>query len=712
MRKIFEVGENCWETPKANRFGVMIDAANYYAALRESMLKAESAIFIVGWDIDSRIRLANEHEPDDGAPIRLRDFLCYLVEKRPSLKIYVLMWDFSILYALEREPLPALNLVWTTPKNIEVCLDDIVPLGASHHQKIVSIDGKVAYCGGLDLASQRWDTREHKIDDPIRVDARGKTYRPFHDLHSVVDGDAAKVLTDLVMERWENAACRAPVVGKCEGDPWPESVEPSFEDIEVAVARTIAPLNQRPGIYEVERLYLDMIAAAKQAIYVENQFLTADVIAKALVEALKKEPELEVVLVSSRDPHGFLEAHSMVTGRARFMAYFDGDEALLSRVRLVHPRIDDGTDEGQEVLVHAKLMIVDDLYLRIGSANLNNRSMGTDGECDVVVAARTDEERAEITHIRNDLLAEHLDMSEQEVASAIEEQGSICALIDARQDHHRTLKNTQHDVEVIESVANALQTVADPERPGEVSQFVGDMLSARPVGPTLSGKVLIGLSLALVAALVSVWQFSPLAEFTDPQELKAVLNGLRGDPWAYLIVPLAFVVGSMVVFPITAMIAATAVVFPPTSAFFIALAGGILGSTANYLVGQSLGRVVLRRMMGKRLNKISRALARQGILTVVTLRIVPIAPFSLINLVAGASHIRFIDFMIGTLIGLLPGIATMTFVGHRLFALLEDPDAMDIVLVFLALAIWFGAGYLAQRALKRVQKSGVLPGRG
>ena len=69
------------------------------------------------------------------------------------------MWGFSILYALEREPLPALNLVWSTPKNVEVCLDDIVPLGASQHQKIVVIDGKVAYCGGLDLASQRWDTR-------------------------------------------------------------------------------------------------------------------------------------------------------------------------------------------------------------------------------------------------------------------------------------------------------------------------------------------------------------------------------------------------------------------------------------------------------------------------------------------------------------------------------------------------------------------------
>ncbi len=707
MRNIFEVGENCWDTPKANRFGMMIDGANYYAALRESMLKAENAIFVVGWDIDSRIRLASEEDPDDGAPIKLRDFLCFLVEKRPSLKIYVLMWDFSILYALEREPLPALNLVWSTPKNVEVCLDDIVPLGASQHQKIVVIDGKIAYCGGLDLASQRWDTREHKVEDPLRVNASGEMYRPFHDLHAVVDGDAAKVLTDLVMERWENAACSKPDIGESEGDPWPESVEPSFKNIEVAVARTIAPLNQRPGVYEVERLYVDMIACAKHTIYIENQFLTAMVIAEALAEALKREPELEVILVSSRDPHGFLEAQSMQSGRARFMSSLAEDDEAFSRVRLAHPCI----ESGQEVLVHAKLMIIDDCLLRVGSSNLNNRSMGTDGECDIVVRAEKDEERAEIIRIRNDLLAEHLNLSLEETEAGIEEHGSIRALIDSKQGEPRTLKETNYEVVVVESFSNALNAVADPERPGEVSQFVGDMLSARPVGPTLSGKVLIGIGLAVIAVLISVWQFSPLADFTDPQELKSVLNGLRGDPWAYLIVPLAFVVGSMLVFPITAMIAATAVVFPPTSAFFIALAGAIMGSLANYFVGHSMGRSILRRMMGKRLNKISRALAKQGILTVITMRVVPIAPFTLINLVAGASHIKFLDFFVGTLIGLLPGIATMTFVGHRLFALLEDPDAMDIGLLFLALAVWFGVGFLAQKALKRAQKTGFLQDR-
>ena len=614
------------------------------------------------------------------------------------------MWDFSILYALEREPLPALKLVWSTPKNVEVCLDDIVPLGASQHQKIVVIDGKVAYCGGLDLASQRWDTREQKIKDKLRVDASGEMYRPFHDLHAVVDGDAAKVLTDLVMDRWENAACRSPYVGECKGDPWPESVEPSFKNVKVGVARTIAPLNQRPGVYEVERLYVDMIASAKRAIYVENQFLTAEKIAQALAEALKREPELEVILVSSRDPHGFLEEQSMQSGRARFMSTLAEDKDSFSRVRLVHPLI----ENGQEVLVHAKLMIIDDCLLRVGSSNLNNRSMGTDGECDVVVHAEKEEERAEITRIRNDLLAEHLNLSFEETEAGIEEHGSIRALIDAKQGEPRTLKETDYKVEVIEGISNALNAVADPERPGEVSQFVGDMLSARHVGPTLSGKVLIGIGLVLIVALVSIWQFSPLAEYTNPQELKAVLNGLRGDPWAYLIVPLAFVVGSMVVFPITAMLAATAVVFPPTSAFFIALGGSLLGATANYIVGQSMGRAILRRMMGKRLNKISRALAKQGILTVITMRVVPVAPFTLINLVAGASHIRFLDFMIGTLIGLLPGIAAMTFVGNRLFALLEDPDATDIGMMVLALAVWFSIGFLAQKALKRAQKAGIL----
>ncbi len=699
--KTVKPGHNCWQTVHAPRASLLVDGANYYAALRNSMLKAERSIYIVGWDIDSRVRLAGDEPPDDGAPERLRDFLTYLARERPDLRVHVLLWDFSILYALEREPIPVLNLNWSTPPEIEVCLDDLVPLGGSHHQKIVTIDDKVAFCGGLDLAIQRWDTRDHIADDERRVNPAGKAYKPFHDIQCVVDGDAARALCDLVAERWENAACKTPTRESGDGDPWPDNVEPDFVDAHPAIARTIAPLNRSPGVFEVEAMYLDMINAADKVLYFENQFFTADVVAEALVEALKAKPELEVILVTSCDPHGFLEAHSMATGRQRFMARFDAAD-VADRVRLVYPRVANGTEDGQDVLVHAKTSFADDVLFRIGSSNLNNRSMGTDGECDLVFEATSDAEKQTIQNLRNDLLAEHLEMSPDNVQSAIERCGSLRALIDERQDEPRTLKVTDYMADAHEGLANAMERVADPERPSDASQFIGDMLSARPAGSPISGRWLLLISVGIIALMIMIWQVSPLSELTDPQALEQVLSDLRGDSWAYLIVPLGFIIGSSLVFPITAMIAATAFVFPPLSAFIIAFLGSMLGAFVNYAVGMLLGRTFLREMMGKRLNKISRALASKGVLTVVTLRIVPVAPFTLINMVAGASHIKFSEFAVGTLIGLTPGILTMTLIGNRLFELLKNPTPLDLAFVVGAVALWFGVSIAAQRLIRRI----------
>ena len=149
-------GETCWRTETANRAAVLVDAAPYYAALRESLIKARSTVFIAGWDVDSRTPLYGpDGPPDDGFPETLGPFLTALAEKTPDLKIHILLWDYSMLYALEREPLPSIHLDWMTPAQIKVCLDDVLPVGSSHHQKIVVIDDTVAFSGGIDLAPRR-----------------------------------------------------------------------------------------------------------------------------------------------------------------------------------------------------------------------------------------------------------------------------------------------------------------------------------------------------------------------------------------------------------------------------------------------------------------------------------------------------------------------------------------------------------------------------
>ena len=113
---IFVKGQTCWRIGRAERAAVLIDGGAYFGALRKALLKAQRSVFIVGWDIDSRVEILDENrDTSDGAPSRLGDLLAHLVERRPDLQIHLLLWDYSVIYAIEREPLPALNLGWATP---------------------------------------------------------------------------------------------------------------------------------------------------------------------------------------------------------------------------------------------------------------------------------------------------------------------------------------------------------------------------------------------------------------------------------------------------------------------------------------------------------------------------------------------------------------------------------------------------------------------
>src|SRR5690606_33442808 len=228
---------------QAERAALLVDGADYFAALRSSILKAEHSVTIIGWDIDSRAPLRHvphddSPDPESEAPETLGALLAYAVERRPALRIRILLWNYSILYAIERELLPSLSLGWQTPPQIEFHFDDMLPLGASHHQKIVVVDDSVAFSGGLDITRRRWDTQDHAPGDPRRVDPWGKPYGPFHDVQMVVDGAAARALGDLVADRWQRATGKSIERSTAPGDPWPAGVPVDFTDISIGLART------------------------------------------------------------------------------------------------------------------------------------------------------------------------------------------------------------------------------------------------------------------------------------------------------------------------------------------------------------------------------------------------------------------------------------------------------------------------------------------
>lgn len=701
---LFEREENCWDIACADRAAVLVDGADYFSALRSALQAAQHSVFIIGWDIDSRVELPGEDgAPDDGLPLELGPFLSALVKQRPELTIHLLLWDYSVIYALEREPVPSLNLDWKTPPQIKVCLDDILPLGGSHHQKIVVIDDAVAFCGGIDLTIRRWDTSAHKPDDERRRDPNGENYAPFHDLQMCVDGDCAAKLGELVRMRWHAAACHAvsAVPPQQRGDPWPKGLAPDFTDAEIAIARTIPAMGSEPGVREIESLYLTMIGKAEQFIYIENQFLTSDIVANCLAKRLKQKPQLEVLFVSPQDHPGWLESHSMKAGRIRFMQTLE-DAGVADRVRLTYPALG-APDQETAVMVHAKVTIIDDRCLRLGSANLNNRSMGMDTECDLAIEAEEDNEdgRRQITAMRNRLLAEHLGVAENKVEATFTETGTLFATVDALNSDERRLQQFRDSGKYDGPVVQTVSQLADPERPIEAKLYVGDMFGGQPPKAIFGKLTALFLLVGLLASLALVWRYTPLGNFADPEQLKPWLAKIADNEWAVLIVPLLYVAGALVIFPVTVLIAATALLFDPLLAFGVACAGALAAASVTYGIGALCGKQFLRDLMGQRINRVSRALAKQGVLSVMAIRLVPIAPFSIINLVAGVSHIGFVPYLLGTILGMVPGIIIFTALGHRLRQMITDPSTGDVAILIGIIIAWIAMSVGLQAVIKR-----------
>lgn len=703
---ILQEDKTCWRLAPCSRARVLIDGADYFLALRRALLKAEDTVFIIGWDIDSRTPLVGpggKKDKDDDLPVTFGDFLTALVKRRAGLKIHLLLWDYSVLYALEREPLPEVKLDWSTPSEISVCLDDVLPIGACHHQKVVVIDNALAFSGGLDLTIRRWDTPGHALRDPERSDPKGESYRPFHDIQMMVDGDAAAALGELVRYRWQRAACETPRKTTTQGDPWPDGFEPDFTDCTIGIARTFPAYDGQEEVREVEQLFLKSIEAADRRIYIENQFLTTESICTALIQRLQDNPELEVLIVAPNVHQSWLEERAMNTGRRRFMERLK-DGGVGARVKLLFPAVPED-DTGEGVMVHAKVMIVDDRLLRIGSANLNNRSMGADSECDLALEAGNDVERRGVAGLRHRLLAEHLGRETSEIAEAEAEEESLFAVVERFSAGARSLRPIDLSDVPTDDLSRTVGEFADPERPIETPEFVGDMFGAKNDKQPLSRFAKLAAVAIGVLALVALWRYTPLSEFSDPDALKAILQSLGSGWWMPLVILAAYLLGSLVVFPVTVLIVMTGLMYQPLPAFGYALGGSLASASLTYAIGRSIGAQPLRSLLGTRVNRISRALARRGVLSVMALRMLPIAPFSVINLAAGASHVKFTDFLIGTSLGMAPGILVITLLGNQLGRVLTEPEPMELVFFGLFVAAWLAVSLGLQTLATRLRSN-------
>jgi phosphatidylserine/phosphatidylglycerophosphate/cardiolipin synthase-like enzyme/uncharacterized membrane protein YdjX (TVP38/TMEM64 family) len=674
----FDPGRNCASVRHAKRFSLLIDGSDYFRVLRDAITRAERTVFILGWDIDSRMKLTPEGN-DDGYAEALGDFLHEVAASRPRLRIYILAWDFAMLYAFEREWLPVYKMGWRTHRRIAFQMDDKHPLGGSHHQKIVVIDDKIAFVGGLDLTRSRWDTPEHAAKNPLRRDANDTPYQPFHDVHTLFDGDAAREIGLLARERWQRACGRRFAIRShravTERDPWPPSRAVDIENVDIAISLTEPAFDGRPAVQQIRAQYLDAIARAKRSIYIENQYLTAGSIGSALRETLAKPDGPDVAIVVPRNQSGWLQEVTMGVLRARLHALLSAADRH-GRYRIMSPSVP-GLADGC-VNVHSKLMIVDDELLLVGSANLNNRSMVLDTECNIAIQAAGDAHiREALRRMRNTLLGEHLGCDPSTVADASERGGMNHAIAALQKDAaaHRTLIDLQPAVSPDLDRLIPAEALIDPETPVAPDELVGRFVPAEKAKPLIGRFALLGVLAFLIVGFAAAWHWTPLGDYLNLAALTHATRRIEALPFAPLWIVLCYVAAALISIPITLLIATTGLAFGGGWGSVYALAGTMAAAAVTYLLGNWLGRDVVRRMAGARVNKLSERVAKRGIVAVVILRILPVAPFTIVNLVAGASHIRMRDFMLGTLIGMGPGILLTVAFAHQLVASLRHPTA-------------------------------------
>ena len=429
---LLAAGDTCWRIERAERLSVIVDGADYFRHLRSALRQAERTIYMIGWDLDLRLEMIpGESDEDgdapDGMPNRLGEFLKHIVATAPDVLLYILKWDKAMLVQLSQQLAETTSLKLASSR-IHFALDSHHPTGATHHQKIVVVDDRLAFCGGIDVTGGRWDTREHAPGNERRHFPGGKIAKPWHDVTTALLGPVATALGDLSRARWHAATGDELEPPTASTEPWPDGLDVELTGVEIGIARTEPEYRGQELVNEIERLHLAAIRAARRTIYLESQYFASGSICRALEERMAEPDGPELVVVNPDRAEGFLQHQSMDTARAR----------MIERVRGAARRGGGGfriyypvNSADEPIYVHAKVLIVDDALVRIGSSNVNNRSMGFDTECDVVLEPADEAQRAFALRLRHSLLAEHLGCETEEVADAVSAHGSLIGAIEA-----------------------------------------------------------------------------------------------------------------------------------------------------------------------------------------------------------------------------------------------------------------------------------------
>ena len=678
----YKPGENCWQIAKANQACVILDAENYYKNLYENLCKAKQQIIFLGWDFDSRLQLIRPEEPPTkNQPVIFGTMLKKLTKKNPKLHIHIIAWDFATLYLPMREMFQKLKFTFNAPR-INFIFDGQHPLASAHHQKIVVIDNQIAYCGGLDITTMRWDNVYHHANEPLRKDL-GQTYAPFHDIMVGLTGPAAKELGDLARERVFNATGKelpVPYDEPLESEQGRFSCGTHFGPLNVAIARTVPNFRGCKEIREVEALFCDQIRAAETYIYIENQYLTAGIIVEALKESLERAYGPTIMIILPEDQSDVM-SRMVINGleSAAIQTLRDADKNKRFFAGYLHnPDIKAGLFGN----IHSKLISLDDRELRIGSANLNNRSMGLDTECDITLLSDGDVQlqkkfRTETAH----LIAHHYGCAFQTVLKEweevdlnfpklVERLNAICV---------RQMRPFKVDLQAIS--ITALNAIAETDRPSKLERAADRLLAKgfdHQVGFFFRVVPVGFISTAIFSALFAISDRGvdysrTLFPFSNVLASGGVINQ------AAAIALVGFLLAGMMIIPYPLLLIWSITTLGKFGLPVIII-GTFLSTVLGYLFGRAVGRNP-NRLPGRWLPMVDAKMRYGGFWNLFWSRAYPFAPYSIISYMAGRNHIPFKTFLLGSIAGITPYLAAVFLIHIQLLNFTTAPSLRHFIFI-------------------------------
>jgi uncharacterized membrane protein YdjX (TVP38/TMEM64 family) len=372
---------------------------------------------------------------------------------------------------------------------------------------------------------------------------------------------------------------------------------------------------------------------------------------------------------------------------------------MWQRLFICYPFLE-GLAEDQQLKVHSKVMVTDDHWLRVGSSNLTNRSMGLDTECDILLEV-DDGESSLVKQYVAASLAHFSEVSPQEFVESWGEFGLLKAssLLCIDQAKRKLCRYPLKSKEEITNNPLREPDIMDMDRPIEFERDLDETIHAGGRNIRFKGAHMGLLCLVLLAVCLSLlWNLPVVRDYLS--HIRAMDFWRESSPWIRSIVfGSVYIVAGVVMFPVNVVTIFIAVLVPTTEALANAMLGLMLSATFGY----SVGRWLLEKffLKGDANRKYGLQIAVHSIVPVIVLRLLPIAPFGVINVLAGANRISFRRYALGSFVGFLPGTVSLVLLQKSLFEVIRRPDVSSIVLFAAVALICMSMIYFIQSRLTR-----------